>query len=84
MYSQGWCMLTVSWILCRARIATDPSQAYPLAIKQMTCKSAQDHKIVQHESELMHAIFRAGCACIPQPYDLYWLQPQGKAYLVME
>lgn len=68
----------------RARLATDPSQAYPLAIKQMACSSAREHKVVKHEADSMHAMHRAGLTCIPQPYDLHWLQDEGKAFLVME
>lgn len=71
-------------LVCRARLATDPSQAYPLAIKQMACKTARDHKVVKHEADLMHAMHRAGLSCIPHPYDLRWLRDQGKAFLVME
>lgn len=68
----------------KARLATDPSQRYPLAIKQMACTSAKTHKIVKHESDLMHGMHKAGLGCIPQPYDLHWLRDQGKAFLVME
>ena len=68
----------------RARLATDPSHRYPLAIKQMACTSAKTHKIVKHESDLMCAMHNAGLACIPRPYDLHWLRDQGKAFLVME
>lgn len=70
--------------VCRARLATDPSHRYPLAIKQMACTSAKAHKIVKHESDVMRAMHNAGLACIPRPYDLHWLQDQGKAFLVME
>lgn len=70
--------------MCRARLATDPSHRYPLAIKQMDCTSAKTHKIVKHESDLMRAMHKAGLTCIPRPYDLHWLRDQGKAFLVME
>lgn len=69
---------------CRARLATDPSQKYPLAIKHMACKSLREHKTVKHEADLMHAMHRAGLVCIPRPYDLHWLKDEGKAFLVME
>ena len=71
-------------VVCRARLATDASQKYPLAIKHMACKSLQEHKTVKHEADLMHAMHRAGLVCIPRPYDLHWLKDEGKAFLVME
>lgn len=71
-------------IVFKARLATDPSQKYPLAIKHMVCKSPREHKTVKHEADLMHAMHRAGLVCIPRPYDLHWLKDEGKAFLVME
>ncbi|KAL3159169.1 hypothetical protein ABBQ32_011155 [Trebouxia sp. C0010 RCD-2024] len=68
----------------KARLATDPSHRYPLAIKQMGCDSAKTYRIVKHESDLMCAMHKAGLVCIPEPYDLHWLPDQGKAFLVME
>ncbi|DBA94255.1 hypothetical protein WJX77_008410 [Trebouxia sp. C0004] len=71
-------------IVFKARLATDPTQNYPLAIKHMACKSLREHKTVKHEADLMHAMYRAGLVCVPRPYDLHWLRDEGKAFLVME
>ena len=69
---------------CRARLATDASQMYPLAIKYITCASQREYRVVKHEASLMQATSRAGLSCVPQLYDVHWLEYKAAAYLVMQ
>ena len=68
---------------CRARLATDASQMYPLAIKYITCANHREYRVVKHEAGLMQATSQAGLSCVPQLYDVHWLD-KAAAYLVMQ
>ena len=68
----------------RARLATDASLMYPLAIKKMDCHTQREFRFIKHEADLMQAMSNAGLDCIPQLYDVRWVKQEDAAYLVMQ